>query len=300
MVIDIIGLGDALALLTILGAAIGFFVSMHKDRQRRLREYATTVREAAALVTAKTERLARSYVHMFDSVQELFVDADAALVSGKEAEAVRDQLWRSLVGQYAELKDNIHKEEVEVSYVGLSGYNADVRELFVKTNNYITRLGEAKFQELLYATQKVVLREAGQSKRKINSAEVGNELRSVSSSIELDLIERLNSCLGEFRVQMLRIQQADDKSIFQRSIQLTVPSFARQESDGLVPKSLGTFAEGHADICDVSCSYCFVPEAKFRTDDPEKIKPMPCANIFDAGTSSESKNDTRDVTRNIG
>ncbi len=234
MVLDQIGIGDALTIITVCGAAIGFLLSMHKDRQGRLREYASNIRQAAALVVAKSERLARSYTHLFDSVQKHFVDADMAVVGDDDIPKIRDDLWRSLVSEFAELKERIHAEQIEISYSELFGYDTKVRELYVRTINQINRQGEEAFHRLLLDTQATVLGVENDGGIRNSSSVTGNELRATASAIEQELIRGLNESLGAFRDQITKIQDASDRVIFTRSVNLSIPKLLDSECGEIV------------------------------------------------------------------
>lgn len=230
-----ITLGDALTIITIVGAVVGFVYSLYKDRQAKRRIFAQEIRNSASLVSAKVERLARYHVQTYDAVQELFVDADAAIVAGEDANSVRDHLWKSLVQQQTRLQREIHSEGIEVAYAGLSGYDPNIQALFTKTLNYISRQGEFAFEELLAQTQHIVL-EVGSSESGVTPAFTGNLLRQCAAQIERSLIEKLNVGLDNFRSAISDLISASDRELFERSVEINLPDALSDECSAIVAK----------------------------------------------------------------
>lgn len=221
-----ITVGDILTLLTIaislIGALLGLMISSYKDRQFRRKEYADKIRRAAGTVIAKLERWKELSLRYFDDVQPMLTDTDVRLIKKGDMIDARDFLWRNLVAARANSTLRIVKEEIEIAYSDLSGYDPKIHAIYVKALGQLKNIDHHIYDRVLKYTQRDVF-EIGKKLPEIQSADLGNALRSTCGDLAAELEGELSKVISWFRNEMLKLIEAGDKEIVERRIEVSNP-----------------------------------------------------------------------------
>ncbi|HKV42853.1 MAG TPA: hypothetical protein VJX67_26890 [Blastocatellia bacterium] len=200
-------------------SALALLYSWSKDRALKKREYADRIRNAAGTVMAKLERRKELSLSFFDAIQPLLTDTDVKLVKEQDVTATRDFLWRELVAALAASGERILKEELEIAYKDLYGYDPGVQELFQRTMRGLKGIDRALYNRVLQETQEQV-KMLSTSKGPFVSAVLGNQLRGICSELSDETAELTSKLLTPFRDQMTNLIVASDDDIVHRRIRI--------------------------------------------------------------------------------
>jgi hypothetical protein len=213
--------GDLLTALTILisliGAFLGLLIASYKDRQLRRKEYADKIRRAAGTIIAKLERWKELSLRFYEDIQPLMMDADIELMKKQDVVGTRDYLWRHLVELRATASQRIVDEEIEIAYADLYGYDSRIHTLYVDSVRRLKKVDADIFGRVLERTQSDVLRLEEQPKP-FRSAKLGNALRITCTELSAKLEAQLDELVDEFRNQMVKLIEADDKLIVEKRV----------------------------------------------------------------------------------
>jgi hypothetical protein len=213
--------GDVLTALTILislfGAFVGLLIASYKDRQLRRKEYADRIRRAAGAIIAKLERWKELSLRFFEDIQPLLTDTDITLMEKKDIIATRDYLWRNLVALRATSSQRIVDEEIEIAYADLYGYDSRIQALYVNSVRQLKTIDADIFERVLADTQADVLK-LKEEQKPIHSARLGNALRATCANLFTELEGELDKVFEEFRQQMVKLIEADDKRIVEKTV----------------------------------------------------------------------------------
>lgn len=215
-----ITVGNILTVGTILISMISILISWGKDRRLRQKEYATPIRQSIGIIAAKLERWKEISISFFENIQPFLTDADVMLSKGETLEAVRDDLWRSLVEARAKYSQQILDENIETAYAELHGYDPRIRKLFVEAINRLRSTDKTMFNLVLELTQKdIQITEEPYISAKLGNSlrETCNSLRSISSAL-MDLI------IDPFQREMEVVLNAKDSEIVRKKFNVSTPS----------------------------------------------------------------------------
>lgn len=209
-------------LLSFMVTLSGFIFSLKKYNDQRSREYADKIRTSAAMVIAKLERQKAISLAIFYDIQPVLVDVDSMLTHSDEqvATMARDELWKNIVSLYSISLKKILDEEIEISYVDLYGYLPDIRDLYLTSVKSLRDIYVISFEQLKNETQDDIL-EFCSSSNSIESAIIGNMLRTTTSKIEVSCNLKMQKVVEIFRDNMLNVIEAKDKEIFSKKIDLS-------------------------------------------------------------------------------
>jgi hypothetical protein len=234
---------NLVAAFAVLISVLTLLLSVRRDRLMKRAQYADHIRGAAALLTAKLERWCNLAFGLLEQIQPIITEADAFIIANCNVVNTRDKFWRDLWLLQVAVSNRILEEEIEIAYVPLYGYDANVRELFLATLDRLKEIRRATESHLLDSTQRDILqyREATPS-----SAELGNRLRKTCGTIANDYLAQMTEIFNPFRDELLKIIEADDSAITKKEIPL-------KKAQELFPSAAATVSSTE----EVIAEYCY-------------------------------------------
>ena len=205
------------ASVVVAASALGY--AWYKDRLLKRREVADRTRRAAALLTAKLERWNQVALRLFDDLQPLITETDVQAVGAKEVIHARDNWHKELIAARLGVIRDIQREEIELSYADLYGYDSSVRELFTEAIGALRCTDELAFKRLIEDTQNVILKRGRETN--LQSAALGNDLRATCKRSKDNLSEQFEKILSPVRAELLKLITASDRDLFAKRIQLS-------------------------------------------------------------------------------
>jgi hypothetical protein len=211
-----VDVGNLLTSLTILISLGALLSALAKDRRTRDREFADTVRAAAAKTLGKLERWQQLSARLYQDAQPIFVDVSQKLHAELDAQAARDLLWRELTVARTAAEQRIVDEEIESAYVELYPYHPSVQRRFAETMSQLKRIDATVYLDFMKATQEQVLVYDGPAKD-YTPALLGNDLRLESASAERRLANELEQAIAPIREFLVAVVSLSDEQIVSRA-----------------------------------------------------------------------------------
>lgn len=209
--------GDILTALSVLVATASLSYAYFKDRALRRRELADKIRRAAAEVLVASDRWVQLACRYFYDCQARLTDADAQLISTGDVTETRDVLWKASVDLESDVSHKLIAEKLEGAYIALYGYDPSIHELYAQSLSQLREIFTRAHVEHLTVTQRIVLR-MEQVKAPYKSAHLGNLLREATGNSATCFKRDAFLALDRLRSQMLRIAQATDTEVINRTV----------------------------------------------------------------------------------
>lgn len=220
-----ISAGNILTTASIGISMIALLVSWSKDRKIKKKEYADRIRRAAGLVVAKMDRWVDLSLRFFADIQPLITDTDGIIIKEKDATLTRDFFWRGLVSAHASSTLRIVDEQIEIAYVDLYGYDPRIQTFFSSTIHRLRAIDDYIFGKVLTLTQEDIL--ALNNPEDLISAQLGNAIRDICQSLNLESKALMEQAVKIFRIEMMKLIEANDTAIFNKEVNISIHKVIR-------------------------------------------------------------------------
>lgn len=210
-----IKVGECLTIVTIALSVVALVSSYAKDRALRTHEQANQVRQAAGTTLARVDRLQVLSLAVFDDLQPLFIDVSQDFGRSHDAVAARDLFWKGVEDVRLRAQDRVRDEQIETAYIGLVGFDPEVRKRFEVALRRRSELEQEMFNALLVEGQEDVF--AFENVKDYTSSQMGNALRTTAARRQADYDAKLKATLGPLQSYLLGLlTQSDDAIVHKR------------------------------------------------------------------------------------
>lgn len=204
--------GDLLTSISVIVALVTFVYTRHRDRQIQIKEYADNVRSAAASTLSKTDRFLSIFDSFYDKIETSITEADELLMKDGDAVATRDFFWRRCYETRVGLIDVFSKEEIELAYAPLFGYQPEVYQLFLRcVSDALVESAEC-FGRFRDRSQESILAMQDEP-RPFRSAQLGNILRDFLEGYKSEHHTRVAARLFDVRAFLLEVVTTSDERL---------------------------------------------------------------------------------------
>lgn len=209
-----IKLGECLTVITVVLSAAALYLSLAKDRELRIHEQASRVREAAGVTLAKVDRLQVLSLSIFDDLQPLFVEVSQEFARTKSAVAARDLFWKGTNEVRLTHQHRIRDEQIETGYVVLVGFDPEVRAVFRKALQQRSDFEDRVFAALLIQGEQDIF--AFEKAKTFTPAQMGNALRETAASLRGDYESQVTTVVKPLQSLLLSVLTRADGEIVER------------------------------------------------------------------------------------
>lgn len=214
-----ISIGHILTSVSVLISALGLLVSWQRMASQRRRTEADKIRSCVGVVIAKLARWKDVSLHIFDVIQTVITEADMLLVATQNIVEVRDYFWKELGQEHAKVMQQIMKEQIEIAYADLEGYDPNIQALFSRAVGQMKETDRYMHLIMLDDTQKGILSLQSCSEE-FFSSQLGNVLRNMCAEAFDCQRKILESIVLGFRTEMNKIIQAKNEEIIGRTVEI--------------------------------------------------------------------------------
>lgn len=204
--------GDLLTSVTVVIAAITLVATLDRERVAREREQATHVRQASASAISKLDRWQALQQTRFDDSHLLAVELSERFAAKPDAVTTRDALWRSVMEARSKVQRQIVDEQLGSAYTDLLAYLPTARSKYMSAFQQLAKLEESTTGAFLLAAEKAI-RASPTDVRRLQTSELGNELRAASNSAGDQLRSQADDALRPLRTYLLNVISLTDAEL---------------------------------------------------------------------------------------
>jgi len=210
-----VSIGNVLTFLSVIFSVVALSYSWSHDRDLRLREEAAKVRTSVAVTIAKLDRWKQLSLSYFRQAEPLYVKVSAQFERRPNPIAARDFLYENIQALRAPVLEKLLSENIETAYVDLYAYDHTLRQHIDVTLRQLREQHAAAADNLLLATQTVVL-SFPRTKSPGSSDGIGSELPRVAAEIEHSYVTRVDEIEAGILDKLSKLAEQSDTVLLER------------------------------------------------------------------------------------